>query len=156
MTGKLESTIKAEPASTRGKAMETLTSSLTSDEAQSPTKNNSTLFILTKGTSGRFDTVFSCFQLGLALVARGVECGVLLVDDGVYVVCGDKEASSKQPASSSRDLKDFVDLGGGLWALKESLRERSLAVNEIVKGVKMIATDETASILNSYRNILMF
>ncbi|MFQ5761818.1 MAG: DsrE family protein, partial [Candidatus Bathyarchaeia archaeon] len=108
------------------------------------------LILLTKGTYGRFDEAYSGIQLGLALVAEDRKASIFLLNDGVFAAVRGQGPTAVGKSSLSRDLTDFMDLGGELYALKDSLTTRNLTQRDILERTRIVNLAYAATLIQTH------
>lgn len=112
------------------------------------------LLIVTQGTYGRDDEAYGALLAGNSILAKGMETTLVLLDDGVYMA---KTGQQPQGMPSNLDeLQDFIELGGTLLCIKESLEKRGLSKNELVSDAQIIPLTDLLPIIESHPLSLTF
>ena len=101
-------------------------------------KTQSVLVYCTHGTYGRDDDAYGALLQSNAALARGMNVTLVLVDDGVFLVKKGQNPAKIGAVNNTAELADFIDLGGKLLLIEESLEERGLSKNEIIEGSQII------------------
>jgi len=109
-----------------------------------PTASWHSLIILTRGTYGHWDDAFSAIQVGNAVLAVEEGATLLLVNDGVYFAVRDQDPSGIGYSNNINFIRDFLDLGGRMLALKTSLEKRGLSQDDLLEGVGVITPVQMA------------
>jgi predicted peroxiredoxin len=100
-------------------------------------KTSKLLIYCTHGTYGRDDDVYGALLQANHAVARGMNVTLVLVEDGV-LLCKTGQNPSKIGLPNNLDeIKDFIELGGRLIVVKESLEERGVKENELIEGAEI-------------------
>jgi sulfur relay (sulfurtransferase) DsrF/TusC family protein len=102
---------------------------------------DSVLFMVTRGTYGRFDDVYGAILVANATLAKQQGATMLLVNDGIYLAIKDQEPSRISLASNLPEISDFHELGGKLLAHRESLEKRGVEPDDFIDGVEVIEND---------------
>ena len=100
-------------------------------------KTNSMLIYCTHGTYGRDDDAYGALLQANHAVARGMDVTLVLVDDGVLLSKKGQNPSKIGLPNNLDEIIDFIELGGKLIVIKESLEERGVKNNELIEGVKV-------------------
>jgi sulfur relay (sulfurtransferase) DsrF/TusC family protein len=99
---------------------------------------DSVLFMITRGTYGRFDDVYGAILVANATLAKQQGATMVLVNDGIYLAIKDQEPSRIALASNLPEISDFHELGGRLLAHRESLEKRGVDPADFIDGVEVI------------------
>src|SRR3990172_1190653 len=97
-----------------------------SQEEQARENSWSTLILLKRGTYGHWDDAFSAIQVGNAVLAVEESATMLLMDDGVYFAVRGQDPSGIGLTNNTSFIEDFLELGGRMLALRDSLEKRGL------------------------------
>lgn len=100
-------------------------------------KTNSLLIYCTHGTYGRNDDVYGAVLQANHAVARGMDVTFVLVEDGVLLSKKGQNPSKIGLPNNLNELHDFIELGGKLIVVKESLEERGINKDKIVEGAEI-------------------
>jgi predicted peroxiredoxin len=101
-------------------------------------KTQSVLIYCTHGTYGRDDDAYGALLQANTALARGFNVTLVLVDEGVLLVKKGQNPAKIGAVNNINELRDFIDLGGKLLLINESLEERGVSTNEIIEGSKII------------------
>ena len=101
----------------------------------------SVLFMMTRGTYGRFDDVYGAILVANATLAKQQGATMLLINDGIYLAMKDQEPSRISLASNLPEISDFHELGGRLLAHRESIEKRGVEPADFIDGVEIIEDD---------------
>ncbi len=107
---------------------------------KAPAKD-SVLFMVTRGTYGRYDDVYGAILVANATLAKQQGATMLLINDGIYLAMKDQEPSRIALASNLPEISDFHELGGRLLAHRESLEKRGVDPADFIDGVEIIEDD---------------
>jgi sulfur relay (sulfurtransferase) DsrF/TusC family protein len=99
---------------------------------------DSVLFMVTRGTYGRFDDVYGAILVANATLAKQQSATMLLVNDGIYLAVKDQEPSRIALASNLPEISDFHELGGRLLAHRGSVEKRGVESDDFIDGVEII------------------
>ena len=100
-------------------------------------KTSSVLVYCTHGTYGRDDDAYGALLQANHAIARGMSVTMVLVEDGV-LLCKKGQNPSKFGLPNNLDeIKDFIELGGKLLVIKESLEQRGVHQDEIIEGAEI-------------------
>ncbi len=108
---------------------------------QAPPAKDSVLFMVTRGTYGRYDDVYGAILVANATLAKQQGATMLLINDGIYLAMKDQEPSRIALASNLPEISDFHELGGRLLAHRESLEKRGVDSSDFIDGVEIIEDD---------------
>jgi predicted peroxiredoxin len=100
-------------------------------------KTSSLLIYCTHGTYGRDDDAYGALLQANHAVARGMNVTLVLVEDGVLLSKKNQNPSKIGLPNNLDEIKDFIELGGILIVIKESLEERGVKENEIIDGAEI-------------------
>lgn len=114
------------------------------------------LILSTKGTYGCFDDAYSGIQLGLAMAVEGRNANIVLLEDGVFAGIQGQNPMEVGKGSLSRDLADFMDLGGELYALRNSLTTRGLTHMDMLEGIRIVNHASLAKLTQTHKYVLTF
>jgi sulfur relay (sulfurtransferase) DsrF/TusC family protein len=104
---------------------------------QDPNKR-SVLFMMTRGTYGRFDDVYGAILVANATLAKQQGATMILINDGIYLAIKDQEPSRIALASNLPEISDFLELGGRLLAHRDSVERRGVEPADFIEGVDII------------------
>ena len=104
---------------------------------QAPAKD-SVLFMMTRGTYGRYDDVYGAILVANAALAKQQGATMLLINDGIYLALKDQEPSRIALASNLPEISDFHELGGRLLAHRGSVEKRGVGPADLIDGVEFI------------------
>jgi sulfur relay (sulfurtransferase) DsrF/TusC family protein len=105
------------------------------------TDKDSVLFMMTRGTYGRFDDVYGAILLANATLAKQQGATMLLINDGIYLALKDQEPARISLSSNLPEISDFHELGGRLLAHSESIEKRGIEPADFIDGVEIIEDD---------------
>jgi predicted peroxiredoxin len=100
-------------------------------------KTSSLLIYCTHGTYGRDDDAYGALLQANHAVARGMNVTLVLVEDGVLLSKKGQNPSKIGLPNNLDEIKDFIELGGKLVVIKESIEERGVKVNELIEGTEI-------------------
>jgi len=99
------------------------------------------LFMLTRGTYGRFDDVYGAILVANATLAKQQGATMLLVNDGIYLAMKNQDPSRISLGSNLPEISDFHELGGRLLAHRGSIEKRGVETTDLIDGVEIIEDD---------------
>ena len=109
--------------------------------------HKSLLVIGTHGTYGRDDEAYGTLMVCNTFLAKGINTTLILIKDGI---CMAKRGQSPVGMPNNlNELKDFLDLGGRLVCIKESLNERGIKNNELIKGAEIMSLEDIIPLIES-------
>lgn len=115
------------------------------------------LFIYcTHGTYGRYDDSFGALLAANAALAKGMKTTLVLVEDGVSMIKKGQNPGKIDLPNNLNEINDFIELGGQLMAIKESLDERGISEDEIVDCVEIISLKDVIGIIEQHSLSLTF
>lgn len=95
--------------------------------------NHSLLIYCTHGTYGRDDDSYGAMLQANHALARGLKVTLILVEDGVLMSKNNQVSSKIGLPNNLNEIHDFIELGGTLHVIQESLEQRGLTPDEIVQ-----------------------
>lgn len=119
-------------------------------------KAGSYLLIVTHGTYAHHDDGYSALLMGNALLSFQEKATLLLLGDGVYLAVKGQDPASLGLAGYLKYIKDFMELGGKVLALKDSLELRHLEMDKLVEGVDIIDTVGLCQEIKKHRATVTF
>jgi len=122
---------------------------------QAPAKD-SVLFMMTRGTYGRYDDVYGAILVANAALAKQQDATMLLINDGIYLALKDQEPSRIALASNLPEISDFHELGGRLLAHRESVDKRGIEPADLIDGVDFIDNDRIVHEIEKHNVSLTF
>jgi predicted peroxiredoxin len=119
-------------------------------------KTNSVLIYCTHGTYGRDDDVYGSILQANHALARGMNVTFVLVEDGVLMSKKGQNPAKVGSPSNLDELHDFIELGGTLIVIKESLEERGITNEEIVEGAEITPFLDVVDLIEQNKISLTF
>lgn len=119
-------------------------------------EERATLILLTRGTYGHHDDGFSAIQVGNAVLAEEEKATLLLLDDGVYFASRRQNPSPLGLPNNLRYIEDFLELGGRILVLKDSLKKRGLSQKDLAEGVDLITYAQMIKEIESHNVSVTF
>ena len=119
-------------------------------------KTNSLLIYCTHGTYGRDDDAYGALLQANHAVARGMNVTLVLVEDGVLLSKKKQNPSKIGLPNNLDEIKDFIELGGKLIVIKESLGERGVKDSEIIDGAEITPFFEIVDLIEKNEISLTF
>lgn len=116
----------------------------------------SVLIHTTHGTYGRADDAYGALLAANASVAKGVPTTMALVDDGVTMAKKGQDTSLIGAPSNLDELMDFLELGGKLIVVKESLESRGIARDELVDSAEVVSLKDLVALIEEHSYSLIF
>jgi sulfur relay protein TusC/DsrF len=100
----------------------------------------SILFLITRAPYG-VEEAFAGLRMALAFAVNGVKTSVVMMEDGVYnAVAGQKAEVLKMPSNADA-TKELFDFEAQVHVVREDLKERGVAEDALLEGVKVISRD---------------
>ncbi len=119
-------------------------------------KTRSLLIYCTHGTYGRDDDAYGAILQANTALARGMNVSFVLVDDGVLMAKKGQKPDKIGLPNNLKEIADFIDLGGRLIVIKESLKERGVAESELVDGVELMEFAQLNNLIERHQISLTF
>ena len=119
-------------------------------------KTRSLLIYCTHGTYGRDDDAYGAILQANTALARGMNVSFVLVDDGVLMAKKGQNPDKIGLPNNLKEIADFIDLGGRLIVIKESLKERGVAESELVDGVELMKFTNLNNLIEQHQISLTF
>ena len=119
-------------------------------------KTRSLLIYCTHGTYGRDDDAYGAILQANTALARGMNVSFVLVDDGVLMAKKGQKPDKIGLPNNLKEIADFIDLGGRLIVIKESLKERGVAESELVDGVELMKFTNLNNLIEQHQISLTF
>ncbi|KYK25649.1 hypothetical protein AYK25_05090 [Thermoplasmatales archaeon SM1-50] len=119
-------------------------------------KTRSVIFYCTHGTYGRDDDAYGAALQVNHAVARGMKVTMVLVEDGVMMGMKQQNPGKIGLPNNINELQDFLELGGRLVIIKESLKQRGILPEEIIDGAEIIPFFDLIGIINQHDISLTF
>jgi predicted peroxiredoxin len=119
-------------------------------------KTNSVLIYCTHGTYGRDDDVYGAILQANHALARGMNVTFVLVEDGVLMSKKGQNPAKIGLPNTLDELHDFIELGGTLLVIKESLEERGITNEEIVEGAEITPFLDVVDLIEQNKISLTF
>ena len=101
-------------------------------------EKNSVLFIITRGTYGRFDDAYGAILVANAALAKQQAATLLLICNGIYFVMKNQEPSDIFLQNNLPEISDFVELGGRIFVHRGSMELRGVDREELIDEVELI------------------
>ena len=119
-------------------------------------KTSSLLVYCTHGTYGRDDDAYGALLQANHAVARGMDVTLVLVEDGVLLSKKGQNPSKIGLPNNLDEIKDFIERGGKLIVIKESLEERGVSNHEIIDGIEITPFEEIVDLIEQNEISLTF
>ena len=110
-------------------------------------KSKKVLVYCTHGTYGRDDDAYGALLQANHAVARGMDVALVLVEDGVAIGKKGQNPSKIGLPNNLDEISDFIELGGRILMVKESLEDRGILPSELVEGVNIIPYSDLLKII---------
>ena len=114
------------------------------------------LIFLTQGTYGLFDDSFNAIQVGNAVLATEHNATIVLLDEGVYFGIKNQDPTEIELPNNTNYIDDFLELGGRILALKNSLKKRGLQDDDLIDGIKTIENAQLVQEIENHKASLTF
>ncbi len=102
------------------------------------TEKNSVIFLITRGTYGRFDDAYGAILVANAALAKQQAATLMLMGNGVYLAMKDQEPSDIFLPSNLPEISDFIELGGHILVHRESMEKRGVDQDELIEDIEII------------------
>jgi len=119
-------------------------------------KSNSLMIYCTHGTYGRDDDSYGALLAANIALAKGLKTTLVLLDDGVFLVKKEQNPDKIGLPNNLNEIQDFIDLGGTIIAIKDSIIERGVLPEELVDEVLIISFDDLIKYLDENSLFLTF
>lgn len=119
-------------------------------------KTRSVLVYCTHGTYGRDDDTYGAVLQANHAVARGMTVTMVLIEDGVMMGMKKQNPGKIGLPNNVNELQDFLDLGGRLVIINESLKQRGILPEEIIDGAEIIPFLNLINIISQHDISLTF
>jgi tRNA 2-thiouridine synthesizing protein D len=116
----------------------------------------SLLLYTTHGTYGRDDDGYGACLAANSALSKGLEVALLLIDDGVALAKHGQNPNIIGLPNNNDEIKDFLELGGRLIVIQESLVERGIKKEELEDEAEIIAFSDIYSLIEYYDLVLTF
>ena len=103
---------------------------------------NSVLVFITFGTYGHADDLFSAVHVANGVLAKEANSTIILLDDGVYCAVNGHDPTAIGLPPVTKLLSDFIELGGRLLAVNDSLEKRGISKEDLIEGVEIIENSQ--------------
>ena len=112
---------------------------------------NSILTIVKSAPYGREDA-FAGLRFSLSQIAAGMldVCDTILVEDGVYNVLKGQDTAAIRMPSNLEAVQDLLDLDGRVLCVREHLKERTIAPEDIMEEVELVSITELPALVEAY------
>ena len=116
----------------------------------------SLLLYTTHGTYGRDDDGYGACLAANSILAKGLNVTLLLIEDGVALAKSGQNPNNIGLPNNSNEIRDFLDLGGRLIVIKESLEERGIKKDELVEDIEILTLNDVDFLIEDHDLILTF
>jgi sulfur relay (sulfurtransferase) DsrF/TusC family protein len=119
-------------------------------------KRNSVLFLLTRGTYGRFDDAYGTILLANAVLAKQQDATMILIGNGIYFAMKNQEPSDIFLPNNLPEISDFLELGGKLLVHRRSIEKRGIEPDELIEDIEMIEDNQIIAEIEKHNVSLTF
>ncbi len=123
---------------------------------QQDSSKGSVLFLLTRGTYGRFDDAYGMILVANGVVAKQMGATILLIGNGVYFAMKGQEPSDIFLPNNRSEISDFVELGGKILVQRCAMDNRGIRQNELIDGIEIIEDDRIVTEIERHNMSLTF
>ena len=109
--------------------------------------SSSILILATRGTYGRDDDAFGAMMVANAALAKGIDVTLVLLEDGIAMAKKGQDPAGIGMPNNLDELNDFIDLGGRLVVISESLDERGISRDELISDVEILSLSDLNKII---------
>ncbi len=117
---------------------------------------NSVLFLITRGTYGRFDDAYGAILVANAALAKQQAATLMLIGNGVYLSMKDQEPSDIFLQSNLPEISDFIELGGRILVHRGSMEKRGIKRDELLEDIELIEDNRIITEIENHNNSLTF
>jgi len=115
----------------------------------------SILFLITRAPYG-VEEAFAGLRMALAFAVNGAKTSVVLMEDGIYnAVAGQKPEVLKMPSNADA-TKELFDFDVQVLVVREDLKERAVAEDGLLEGLKVIPRDDLRKLVAEHDVITTF
>ena len=119
-------------------------------------KRNSVLFLLTRGTYGRFDDAYGTVLVANAALAKQQDATIMLIGNGIYFAMRNQEPSDIFLPNNLPEISDFLELGGKILVHRGSLEKRGIEQDELIEDIEMIEDNQIITEIKKHNVSLTF
>lgn len=119
-------------------------------------RRHSYLISVAHGTYGHNDDSYGALLVANGILARGWEADMLLREDGVYMALKGQDPNDIGLDNNLKHMADLVELGGTIYVLGPSLKERGLERDELIDGIEIIGPEDLLRIVDRHDFCLTF
>lgn len=98
----------------------------------------SVLFLITRGTYGRFDDAYGAILVANPALAKQQAVTMLLIGNGIYLAMKDQEPSDIFLPNNLPEISDFIELGGRILVDRRSMEKRGIGRDELIEDIELI------------------
>jgi sulfur relay (sulfurtransferase) DsrF/TusC family protein len=121
-----------------------------------PGPENSVIFMITRGTYGRFDDAYGAILVANAALAKQQAATLMLIGNGIYLAMKDQEPSDIFLPNNLPEISDFIELGGRILVHRESMDKRGVAREELLEDIEMIKDNRIVTEIEKHKVSLTF
>jgi sulfur relay (sulfurtransferase) DsrF/TusC family protein len=114
------------------------------------------LFLITRGTYGRFDDAYGAILVANAALAKQQAATLMLIGNGIYLAMKDQEPSDIFLPNNLPEISDFVELGGRILVHRGSMDKRGVAREELLEDIEMIDDNRIVTEIEKHKVSLTF
>jgi sulfur relay (sulfurtransferase) DsrF/TusC family protein len=119
-------------------------------------EKNSIIFLITRGTYGRFDDAYGAILVANAALAKQQAATLLLLGNGIYLGMKDQEPSDIFLPNNLPEISDFIELGGRILVHQDSMDKRGVEQDELLEDVEIIDNNRIITEIENHNNSLTF
>ena len=120
------------------------------------TEKNSVIFLITRGTYGRFDDAYGAILVANAALAKQQAATLLLMGNGVYLAMKDQEPSDIFLPNNLPEISDFIELGGRILVHRGSMEKRGVAKEELLDEIEFLEDNRIIPEIEKHKVSLTF
>jgi predicted peroxiredoxin len=113
-------------------------------------KTRSVFIYCTSGTYGRDDDAYGAVLLANHAVARSMTVTMVLAEDGAVMGMKKQNPGKIGLPNNFTELQDFLELGGRLVIIKESLEQRGISKEEIIDGAEILPFLDIINVMDQH------
>ncbi len=117
---------------------------------------NSVIFLITRGTYGRFDDAYGAILVANAALAKQHAATLMLMGNGVYLAMKDQEPSDIFLPNNLPEISDFIELGGRILVHRDSMEKRGVAQDELLEDIEFVEDDGIITEIEKHKVSLTF
>jgi sulfur relay (sulfurtransferase) DsrF/TusC family protein len=124
--------------------------------AKGSSSENSVMFLITRGTYGRFDDAYGAILVANAALAKQQAATFMLIGNGIYLAMKDQEPSDIFLPNNLPEISDFIELGGRILVHQGSIEKRGVSRDELLEDIEIIEDNRIVTEIEKHKVSLTF